>query len=115
MVTSVTSSPIVWSPAGRAVSAASGIDGSTGGTSAPLGLVGLATAVLLHEPDVDLDVGRGAIVPRRDRHRPTRVPRVRDFDSTSRHIRQREWAHSTARVGTFDSASRAAAAAGTAH
>src|SRR5688572_11355421 len=50
VVTSVTRPPIVCSPAGRADSGASGIDGSTGGTSAPLGLVGLATAVLLHEP-----------------------------------------------------------------
>ena len=49
VVTSVTSAPIDLSSAGLAVSGASGIDGSTGGTSAPLGLVGLATAVLLHE------------------------------------------------------------------
>ena len=49
VVTSVTSAPIDLLSAGRAVSGASGIDGSTGGTSAPLGLVGLATAVLLHE------------------------------------------------------------------
>ena len=39
-------------PPRRNGSGASGIDGSTGGTSAPLGLVGLATAVLLHEPVV---------------------------------------------------------------
>src|SRR5215212_4794810 len=49
VVTSRTSSPTDCSP-DLAASGASGIEGSTGGTSAPPGRVELATAVLLHEP-----------------------------------------------------------------
>src|SRR5919106_3175511 len=47
VVASRTSSPIDWSLGSRTGSGASGIDGRTGGTSAPPELVGLATAVLL--------------------------------------------------------------------